>query len=391
MLNLPLPINNDKNYDITYCSGDLCMTSSANKEKTLAPTVFSGNIVIYHAFDIGEDINLEKIQKTQVVVPRPLSLSKYFKNYHTPLEIELPHPHESARCVSSKIHNFGAISLTYQIPFNSTLEEIRTELNTIDNYYKEQSVIDAKSIFKRIKEYVGAPSFFQIRSSYLVVQVTPNKKEPLNATAMQEQYGSVIASLLRFETESLSEYQKNEILDSAIGYYRGDLVVIDTEATFIYDDEYEELLNFFEFGNIQQLELRYFDRLLDKHLNLIYEEKIGSLPLQAYLPFMDTYASGPVGDLGKLKVEISVITERLENSIKLVGDAYFSELYSLLVEKLDLKNWRDSIEKKLAIIKDIRDVYEHKTDTVRESMLEVLIVILISIELVIGLMHYWKK
>ena len=29
--------------------------------------------------------------------------------------------------------------------------------------------------------------------------------------------------ILRFETESLSEYQKNEILESAIGYYRGDL------------------------------------------------------------------------------------------------------------------------------------------------------------------------
>ena len=41
----------------------------------------------------------------------------------------------------------------------------------------------------------------------------------------------------------LSEYQKNEILETAIGYYRGDLIIIDTEAAFVYDDEYEDTLD----------------------------------------------------------------------------------------------------------------------------------------------------
>ena len=95
-----------------------------------------------------------------------------------------------------------------------------------------------------------------------------------------------LLSILRFETESLSEYQKNEILESAIGYYRGDLIIIDTEAAFIYDDEYEEILDLFEFANMQQLELQYFDRVLDQQLNVVYEREIKKLPFFHICPLL---------------------------------------------------------------------------------------------------------
>ena len=93
---------------------------------------------------------------------------------------------------------------------------------------------------------------------------------------------------------------------------------------------------------------------------------------------------------GKLKVDISVITERLENSIKLVGEAYYTELYELLVEKLDINNWKESINRKLAIILDVRTVYENKVDALREDLLSVLVVVLIFIEICVGLLHYYK-
>ena len=78
-----------------------------------------------------------------------------------------------------------------------------------------------------------------------------------------------------------------------------------------------------QFANIQQLELHYFDRILDQQLNMLYEEKARKIPLKAYLPFIGTLTRGPIDDLGKLKVEISVITERLEGSIKLLASLIF--------------------------------------------------------------------
>ena len=351
---------------------------------------FSGHIYIYHAFDVGDDINLEKVEQLRAIKTVPLSLPKYFKNYNAPLAIELPHPNESARCVSVKLHSFGAISLTYKIPFSETLESLRKEFYDIYYQYQEQSVTDLKLIFRKIEPYINKPKFFHTRSSYNIIQVNPQPKK-IDLAQFQKQFGSLIASTVRFETETLSEYQRNEILDSAIGYYRGNLVVVDTDTTFIYDDDYDDLLAFVEFANLQHLELQYFDRLLDHKLNAIYESGgTQRIPLSAYLPFLDSLGSDPVATLGKLKVDISVITERLEGSIKIAGDPYYSEFHEQLMKKLDIKSWQASIERKLEIIKDVLLVYQHKTDVIRENILEVLIVILIFIELVIGILHYFK-
>ena len=346
--------------------------------------IFSGNIYIFHAFDVGNEIDLEKVKESQKLILKSLQIPKYFKNYHTPLAIDLPHPHTSSSCISCKIHNFGPISLTYKIPFKSSLNDIRMQLQTLENEYQEESVANARSVYNKIEKHTEGAKFFQTRSSYVLIQVD-QKPEQLTIDQLKKQFGSVIASMLRFETETLSEYQKNEILQDAIGYFRGEMIVPDTEAAFVYDDEYEEILDLFEFSNIQRLELRYFDRLLDRQLNLIYEEKLGKIPLTYYLPFFRAPWRGPISDLGKLRVDISVISERLENSIKLAGEAYFSELYELLTNKLDLKNWKDSIDKKLDIIGEIRSVYRHKIDAIREDLLTMLIIILIFIELVIGL------
>ena len=332
---------------------------------------------------------LKKLKDLHLVDRRPLTLSKYFKNYHIPLAVEVPHPHATSTCFSAKLHNFGVISLAYKIPFEETLEDLRNLMSSVEEEYREVSVLDASALFKKIKSVVKQPKFFHLRRSYVVIQIDP--VSDLDVVNLKEEYGSLIASILRFETETLSEYQKNEILASAIGYYRGDLIIIDTEATFMYDDEYEEVLDLFEFANIQQLELQYFDRVLDQHLNTVYEqEKTSGLPLKSYLPFVSAMKQDPVAELGKLRVDISVITERLENSIRISGETYYSELYSLLIEKLDLINWRESITRKLEIIKDVRTVYENKIDMIREDLLSVLIILLIFIELIVGILHYLK-
>lgn len=361
------------------------MDKSAQAAKKENGQTFSGNIYIFHAFDVGYEIDLDRLKESKKLIQQTLTLPKYFKKYHTPLAIDLPHPHTTSKCISCKIHNFGPISLTYKIPFKDSLENVRMGLQELENEFQEESVINARSVFNNIKQYVMKPHFFQTRSSYVVIQVD-QQPETLGVDVLKKKYGGLVASMLRFETETLSEYQKNEILQDAIGYFRGDMIVIDTEAAFVYDDDYEEILDLFEFCNIQNLQLRYFDRLLDRQLNLIYEEKLGKLPFTHYLPFIRAPWRGPVSDLGKLRVDISVISERLENSIKLAGEAYFSELYDLLVDKLDLKNWHDSINKKLAIISDIRSVYQHKIDAIREDMLTMLIIILIFTELLVGIL-----
>ena len=57
---------------------------------------------------------------------------------------------------------------------------------------------------------------------------------------------------------------------------------------------------------------------------------------------------------------------------------------------MDLANWKESIDKKLGIIKDIYTVHQDKIDTIREDLLSVLVILLIMIEIMVGLMSYFK-
>ncbi len=81
------------------------------------------------------------------------------------------------------------------------------------------------------------------------------------------------------------------------------------------------------------------------------------------------------------------MTERLENSISLAGDAYYSKLYSMLVKKFLLKERRDSINRKLDIIKDLYGVYQDRLDSIHEGILESVIIVLIAVEVLLALIR----
>jgi len=122
--------------------------------------IFTGNIYIFHAFDVADEIDLDRVSESQEIIQRPYTPPKYFKKYHIPLSIDLPHPHTTSKFESCKIHNFGAISLTYKIPFEGTLESIREQLPALYEDYQEESVINASSVYKKIQRHAFKPKFF---------------------------------------------------------------------------------------------------------------------------------------------------------------------------------------------------------------------------------------
>lgn len=351
-------------------------------------TIYNGNLFIFHSYDVGDDINLEALEKSNTLMQRPLELPKYFKDYHQPLEVEVPHPHEHSAFHSTKIHNFGAISLTYKFPFECSLHELKEKINEIDSKFIEYSISDASSVFKKIRKFIVKPKFYLMRNSYLVIQIDPENN--MDLVKFRQDNANTITSLLRFESEHLSDYQKNEILKSEIGYYKGDLIIIDTEAALVVDDEPKDVLDLIEFASIQQLELKYFDRILNKQLTSIYERKIKPISFKSYIPFIRNISNEAVEALETLKVDISVITEQLESSIMTADDVFYSDVYNLLVNKLDIENWKKSIDRKLAIIKDILTFYKMEIESTREDLLSILVIILIFIELVIGIFNLLK-
>ncbi|MBL4587945.1 hypothetical protein JKY79_01230 [Candidatus Babeliales bacterium] len=353
----------------------------ANKETRL-----SGNILLFYSFDIGDDIDISEIRKKRMVDARFAAVSPYFKNYHMPLVVNLEDCYSRKKrkenredCIASKVHHFGVVSFCYKIPFNATFEEIRTLVIENEKKYDAQSDQDCQVVFEIIHQAIAQPVCYNLKNMYCAVQVNP-LSDGTQPDAFKSMYGNSIVSLLRFEKQHLSEYQTEEVLASTTGYYGQDFVIIDNEASFIYDNDYYESLDFFEFANIQKLELQYFDRLLDKKLNYFYSQSSYKIPWKAYIPFFKDYRLGEIYSLAKLRVDIAVITERLGNSIKMAGEPFYENLYSMLVGRLSLRTWKDSIDKKMDIIKDVYTVHQDNLTTGRGEILTIVIIVLIALE-----------
>jgi hypothetical protein len=346
---------------------------------------FSGNVYIFHSFDIGDDIEMKEIHKKYSLrfgIPQ-----SFFKSYHKPILLDISKIGLSKRLLSVSVYNFGVISLRYCYKIETPIDKLKNAVHKFKNACIKESISDAKIVFNFLKESIKHSRFFHLSKSYTFIQINP--KKDISSGFFRDKYGNEIVVALRQENERLSLNKKNEILHDALGYYRGDLLIIDHEASFIYDHDYIDTLDIFEFSNVRGVELQYFDRTLDKQLNLVFEREPYKIPLKAYIPFWGMLSFDPVGELAKLRVDISVISERLWSSIKFSNEPYYLEIYNKISMKLNFNGWQESIDKKLDVVKNILGVYENRINNNRYDVFNVLIVILIFVECVIAVIQYF--
>ncbi len=365
---------------------------------------FSGNIVFFYAYDIGDEINLDLVKSQHLVPAYNTPLSVRFKNYHIPIsyhlvgdrivsegertakkEISLDDvsgdiAEQDYTCFAlSKIHEFGVLSFVYRIPFIGSFEGLKKQIEHLKNEYDRLADSYAYETYKKIMPAVGSPQFCNLKNDYFAVHIDPDATD-LEQKQMIEEHGSDIASLLRLETAELSLHQQHQLLKARTSYYGYETIVIDSSGAFVFDDSFYDALELLEFTTIQILELQYFDRLLDKQLNQFYTDHFDA----------SRYRSGtfPISKLAQLRVDISVITERLENSIRTSGDEYYMSIYSLIEKRLSLYAWREAVQNKLKIIEELYRVHQDDYHLLFHKNWTLIITWLIAAELVISLIHF---
>jgi len=367
--------------------------------------LFAGDIIFFYSYDVGEDIDLDVVKSQHLVPTYNTPLSVRFKNYHIPISYYLRgddiiaegEGHEvlenerkksidkceggdvaSSCYVLSKIHSFGVLSFCYRIPFKGSFNKLKRRVIELKSEYDQRSDVYAYDTFKKINEAIASPQFCNLKNDYFTVHVSP-QRSTVSSEKIMEVYGGDIASLLRLEINPLSFYQQDMILRSRTGYYGDELIVIDSGGTFVYDDKCYDSMELVEFVTVQLLELQYFDRLLDRKLHTFYVEHLDSPKV---------YASLSISALAQLRVDISVITERLENSIRMSGDEYYSDVYNRLVKKLSLGRWREAVQRKLDIIRDLHEVQQTNQDLLFHKRWTLVIVWLIALEFIISFAHF---
>jgi hypothetical protein len=356
-------------------------------------TPLNGILHVFVAFDWGEEVDLEQARKRvpaefQALARRPRTPSSIayrpaplrFVLGHLP--VQLPEIGQFLVEVDATLFDFAAVSASLRVPFQLT----PAQLTHLAGWLADPTslILLTRSaltpLHQQLKPAISKPEWRDdLSEEYLVFEFPPSPA--LEPQTLVERHTPWLASLLALETTPLSAEELADAVRLRVSYSPSDLFLVDWAAAVLIDEKCGETLQVIELSNLQLLEYRYIDNRLDDILAVAYRQ-IQPSRWRWRLPQM---FHGPLRQLGELKVEANEVFERTGNVLKLVGDQYLSRAYRQLAERFHLRQWEESIQRKLEVIESVYKTLSDQSATARGELLEIAVVVLIVLELVTAL------
>lgn len=351
------------------------------------------SIWIYRLFDVAGEIKLDVVEK---ILSHDRQTSRMVLSRTRPKSIQLTNPpvavelgeHEVSTGVrklhaafTAKIYDLGVIGIIMRIPLAgyTQYEEIRRlalELynsEAIEQYFLQQLANIRKALSRALvnEEYTGFVEDF-------IIYYFRNWQKDWDP-----------APLLLAEDEPLSPEMHRETLRNSFSYGLEDLAIITWDSALVYDAAGStDIPDLLEFANSQLLELRYYDSLLSGEMEKMYEaiEAAGQAgifrQLNQYRRIMN--------QLAELIVDITEITERIDNSLKVTEDVFYARVYGTALSTFRTRTWAESINRKISIITQNYTMLSNRLVNRRSELLELTIIILIGFEIILGIAQSLK-
>jgi hypothetical protein len=357
--------------------------------------VESGNLYFFFAFDIGFDIRLgdaaalcrgAESPGLQGLRPAPAHLQYRPKPLVVSLgTVAIGGPTGGVTLdATGKLFDFGALSITLSMPVSAMPwgDYVTTAIALeADSRLEEEARQLARRLFDTVRPAVARASFSDLAEEYALWHVG-GFSPAMRGTEALSSLSSGIARLLMLEPGSFAPEALPEIVGNPVRYFDNDLFLAEWDAAFAYDPKFHDTLEVIEFLNVQMLELRFFDRLLHDAIDEMGEEIRRKRRLPAILH--DPYDK-PLRRLSELKLDVTLLRERTDNTLKMVGDAYLARIHETVRRKAGADRWEATIRDQLRTLEDIYTVLNNRAAAGRAETLETIIIVLILIEIVMGL------
>ena len=344
-------------------------------------------------FDVAESIDLAKLTTLLGVRVQPARLEpkpaipSYVQYQVPPLQIDggaLGIEDLDGFRVRFKFFDYGVVSLLLARPFSGTWPELAETAYgfTSSATLERRAEVLCRRVIDRVGPALHEPRDRFLAEDYFVFAIT-QLDEPLSSDALLQRHGADIAQILRAERELLSAQERDEVIRHRLSYLENDLVVPTWSSALVYDTEagLQAALEIFEYANSQLLQFRYYDNLVDGRLARIYDDIENAERWRRWWPRKLTHAAHEVQ---ALFIDVTELTDRTENALKLVGDLYTSRLLALVHARLGVTEWRASVQDKLKTLDEIYRFAVEQTGMDRGEVLEVAIVALIVFEIVLA-------
>jgi hypothetical protein len=93
-------------------------------------------------------------------------------------------------------------------------------------------------------------------------------------------------------------------------------------------------------------------------------------------------------ELTEWRIESTLLSERVTNALKLIGDLYLSRIHAAAAVRLHLPEWEKIIAEKLQILDELYERLDDRVRTAQNQTLEVIIVTLILLEILLAIFRH---
>ena len=358
-----------------------------------------GEVVHYRIFDVGASVNLEEMKRrvdmpflsghivSERAAPKYARLAQPFVVYIDRRAIET-NLGTITTDVSVRLYGIGALAVVLRTSFEvENLRDLRAYASLRIRAGGREETLDeyCARIAARIEEDL-VPYFedsYDVRvepEPYTVYCITVSE-HPVRTFV--EKWRREVTALLANDPrpDDIGEKEVADTWRDWLSYYQDDLVVAEWDAALVIEPtaSYEDTLMVFEVANLQLLELRTYDALLDKVVEKAYDD------LEDLFRRGSLFRSGgeTVKELAALRMDLGEATFQVDNISKLWGDWFLGKVYRSCARKFELESWRRIVAEKMQDLSEIYQVAQAESEARRLIALEVLVVVLFVIDVVL--------
>ncbi len=368
---------------------------------TAGPLVVSGQIMAMRLFDVAYAIDLVRAEalwtrhiaggasRTRLAVTPPKAMAFGVPPLSIALEPVslLINGVAITATITARLYEFGAVTLALRVRADGLpWRDFADRLNAVD---RSLAGADGAALWSKalgsvrgiVGEALERPAALELTEDYLIGLVH-GFDTPLTASELLAR--ADLVPLLSGETRPLSEAARGDLLRRRFSYYEDDLVVLTWDRAFIYEPRGDsDVADVLEVANVQLLEMRYYDELLDDELprmNDLVETARGGLNILAARRY-----AGLARKLYTLVADVTELTEKVDNALQVTEDVYLARVYAAALELFRVELVTAAVHRKLAIIRETYTALYNEASSARTELLEVAILLLIFIELVLAL------
>jgi hypothetical protein len=355
-----------------------------------------GKVLAQRFFDIAEEVDLRRAEALVAQLsrrPHFAGSARHIRLPNPPLEMSMgPRPTglPDLLCTDTvcRLYDVGALVVTFVIDLPPAMEpesliRLARRIAEAEEIMTEAALPLVEEIRRAIAPACKAGELsHQLSEEYTIfyLQATEPKCDAETLGLHLD-----IPRLLLGEIEPIAARERQQLVHAAFSYRPDDLVIIDWNAALVLEPaggvDVPELL---EFTSMQMLELRTYDNLVGVALDNLYEE----LEKEHSGFFRASRFARLSRRIMKLFVEVTEITERIDNSLTFLGDSWLARLHRAAVSEFGIPHWQRQLRNKLEMLRQINELLAEQISSQKSLNIETAIVGLIVIEVVIALIGH---